>query len=249
MDEIRGFCVLCMIFYHSFIFMYEQFGMAIGYEAFTFFLPVQPFFSCAFMFICGISCRLSRNNVKRGIKLLFLALALSFVTIEILPELGFVNTEIYFGILHFLSISILIYSALEKVFDKIPPFFGCAVCLFLFYVFRYWDDGIIALWGDISYAYPDSLHEIEWLFPIGIKPYGFFSADYFPLIPYLFVFLFGSFIGVYVRAGHVPSFAYPVHVKPLYYLGTNALWIYIIHLPVVFVILSFYEWIVNTLLA
>lgn len=249
LDEVRGFCVLCMIFYHAFIFMYEQFGIAFGYDAYKFFEPVQPFFSCAFMFICGISCRLSHNNVKRGVKLLFFALALSFITIEILPDLGFVNTEISFGILHFLSLSILIFAALERPLTRLPVPIGAALCLFLFYIFRFWtSDGIIALWDNMVWAYPDAWHETEWLFPIGIKPYGFFSADYFPLIPYLFVFLLGTYVGIYVRAGHVPDFAYPMHSKPLYFLGTNALVVYIVHLPIVFVILSFYEWLVETLL-
>lgn len=243
LDEIRGFCVLCMIFYHSFIFMYEQFGISFGYDAYSFFLPVQPFFSCAFMFICGISCRLSHNNVVRGLKLLVMALALSFITIQILPNLGFVNTEIYFGILHFLSLSILIFAALERFISKIPAFIGVILCAALLYLFRDWNNGILSIWNGISYAYPESLHEIPWLFPIGIKPYGFFSADYFPLIPYLFVFLAGTYLGVYVRDGKVPGFAYPIHAKPLYWLGTHALIVYIVHLPIVFVLLSFYQWV------
>ena len=247
LDEIRGFCILCMIFYHSFIFMYEQFVIAFGYEAYSFFKPVQPFFSCAFIFICGICCRFSHSNLKRGLKLLFLALALQFISIIILPDLGFVDTEIYFGILHFLSISILLFALLEKPLSKVPTIIGIILSLFLLYLFRDWTNGLISLWDNISYSYPESLHEIQWLYPIGIKPYGFFSADYFPLIPYIFVFLCGTYFGVYLRDGHVWDFAYDIHIKPLYFLGTHALIVYIVHLPIVFIILSFYTWITEVL--
>jgi len=247
LDEIRGFCVLCMIFYHSFIFMYEQFDISFGYDAYTFFGPVQPFFSCAFLFICGICCNFSHSNLKRGLKLLVLALALSFITIIVLPKLGFVDTSISFGVLHFLSISILIYALLDKpLISKVPGFVGIIVCLFLFYIFRFWlSDGEINITNDLSIAYPNEWRNIPWLFPIGIRGPGYFSADYFPLIPYIFVFFLGSSLGKYMVKGYVPSFAYPIHVKPLYWLGTNALLVYIVHLPIVFIILSFYQWVIG----
>ena len=246
LDEIRGFCVLCMIFYHSFIFMYEQFNISFGYDAYTFFGPVQPFVSCAFLFICGICCNFSHSNLKRGLKLLAFALILSFISIIVLPKLGFVDTEIYFGVLHFLSISILIYSLFEKYIAKIPGFVGIIICLFLFYIFRFWlSDGQITLTEDLSVSYPTEWNDIKWLFPFGIRGPGFFSADYFPLIPYIFIFFLGSSLGKYMAKGYVPDFAYPVHIKPLYWLGTNALLVYIVHLPIVFVILSFYQWIIG----
>lgn len=246
LDEIRGFCVLCMIFYHSFIFMYEQFGITFGYEAYTFFLPVQPFFSCMFIFICGICCNFSHSNLKRGLKLVPLALALSFVTIVVLPKLGFVNTEISFGILHFLSIAILLYALLARPLSKVPPLLGIVMCIALMYLFRLWEsEGVISVYGDIAYAYPKELHNVSWLFPFGIQGAGYFSADYFPLIPYLFVFFFGTFVGVLIKNGKVPEFAYPVRIKPLYWLGTNSLLVYIVHLPIVYVLLMFYEWIIS----
>ncbi len=245
LDEFRGFCVLCMIFYHSFIFMYEQYGISFGYEAYHFFKPVQPFFSCAFMWVCGICCRLSHSNLNRGLKLLALALGLNFVSIIVLPKLGFVDTEIRFGILNFLSACILLFALLEKPLSKIHPLLGATICVVLFWIFRDWTNGIISLWGDISYSLPDEVFELRWLFPFGIEYPGFYSADYFPLIPYGFVFFWGTFIGVLVRDGKVPQFAYPQRVPALDWLGKNALLVYIVHLPIVFVILEFYTWIVS----
>ncbi|NLL62631.1 MAG: DUF1624 domain-containing protein [Ruminococcaceae bacterium] len=246
LDELRGFLVLCMIFYHAFIFMYEQYDIVFGYKAYNFFLPVQPHFSCMFIFICGICCNLSHNNLKRGLKILIIALALNFITIIILPKLSFVNTAIYFGILNFFSISLILYALLEKFLTKIPPFVGILLSLFFFWLFRFWrSSGTISLWKDISYTVPDSAYEIKWLFPLGIQSPEFFSADYFPLIPFIFIFFLGAFFGVWIKKGCLPSFAYQEHSKFLSWLGQNCLIVFLIHLPILYVILEFYTWVVS----
>ena len=114
------------------------------------------------------------------------------------------------------------------------------------WIFRDWiSSGTVSLFGDISYTLPGEVYENEWLFPLGITARGFYSADYFPLIPYMFVFFWGTFLGEYVRDGRIPDFMYPVRVPLLDWLGTHALIVYIVHLPIVYVILELYQWIVS----
>ena len=246
LDEIRGFCVLCMIFYHSFIFMYDQYDIQFGYDAYTFFLPVQPFFSCMFIFICGICSKLSHSNLKRGLKLLIFALALNFISIIVLPKLGFRDTEIWWGVLDFFAAVILLYAALEKPLSRIHYIIGIIISVILIWLFRDWVPSLsIGIYGDIAWQLPEKVREINWLFPIGIMSKDFYSADYFPLIPYGFVYLLGTYVGVPVRDDKLPSGAYPVHSKFLNFLGKNCFIIYIAHLPIVFIILELYTWIMG----
>ena len=246
LDEIRGFCVLCMIFYHAFIFMGDQYGIKFGTDAYHFFLPVQPYVSCMFLFICGICCRFSHSNLKRGLKLGAFALVLNFVSIVILPKMGFSGTEILWGVLDFFTICILGFVAFEKPIRKMPAWIGCIICLLLFWVFQDWiPNNTITLWGDFSWTIPESWHSVKWLFPLGIQYDGFYSADYFPLIPYGFIFFLGSFVGKWMKDGEVPSFAYPVHIKPLDWLGRHCFVIYLAELPIIFIILEFITWIVG----
>ena len=249
LDEIRGFCVLCMIFYHGFIFAYEQYDIQFGYDAYTFFLPVQPFVSCMFLFICGICCRLSHSNLKRGLKLAIFALALNFISIILLPKLGFYDTEIWWGVLNFFMVCILGYALLEKpIISKIPTWVGFILSAFLFWIFRYWEtDSMIALTDSIYWKLPEKVHEITWLFPIGIMSQDFYSADYFPLLPYGFIFSMGTFAGVWVKEGNIPKFAYPVHSKALTWLGQKCFIIYLLELPILFVLFEFVRWIINTI--
>ena len=108
MDDLRGFCVLCMIFYHGFLLAFSSFGVVAGGQAYDFFRPVQPFFAGTFILLCGISCRLSHSNRDRGLKLLAVALAINLITILGLPRLkplgfDFSGSEIWFGILDLLA--------------------------------------------------------------------------------------------------------------------------------------------------
>lgn len=80
MDELRGFAVFCMVFYHGFYTLGYLFGNAIGLYYFRFFMPAEPFFAGLFMFISGIASDLSRSNLSRGLKLLALALGVTLVT-------------------------------------------------------------------------------------------------------------------------------------------------------------------------
>lgn len=132
MDELRGFALLCMIFYHAFFTMFMLFDMPVGRTLVKFFSPVEPVFAALFVIISGVSSRLSKSNLKRGLKLLAVALLLTAVTV------GFdyffdAGITIIFGILHMLAISMLIFHFSKKLLDFIPPLAG--LCLFYFYSF------------------------------------------------------------------------------------------------------------------
>ena len=49
MDEIRGLCVLLMIFYHAFYTMSMLFHWELGTKLLVFFSPAEPFFSPGFL--------------------------------------------------------------------------------------------------------------------------------------------------------------------------------------------------------
>ena len=243
LDEVRGFAVFCMIIYHALFLSYQLLDTGWAYEAFKFFEPIQPLFASIFIFISGICSRLSQKNTARGIKLLILALSLTFISVVLLPSFGFENTQIYFGILHLLACSILLFSLFRKGFDKIPAILGATLCILIAFITRDISYGRIGLWDDLILRVPYKWYAIEWLFPIGIFPHGFFSADYFPLLPWSFVFFFGTFVGISIKNGRVPSFAYKSHFKFCERLGQNALLIYIVHIPVIYILLFAIQWI------
>lgn len=243
MDDIRGFCVFCMIFYHGFLLAFDAFGVVAGGQAYDFFRPAQPWFAGTFILLCGVSCRLSHSNRDRGLKLLAVALAINLLTILGLPRLSafgfdFSGSEIWFGILDFLSIAILFFALAHKVIDWLPPAAGTYLCLVLFYVTRRLQQGRIGFPGEWETTLPAGWMDHFWTFPLGFHNDAFWSADYFPLFPWLFLFLAGCYLGIYVQNGHVPGFAYKSRLPGINWLGQHALLIYIIHVPAWWVVLE-----------
>ncbi len=245
LDELRGFAALCMVFYHAFYLLGEFFFLEWAENLFYFFFPIQPLFAGLFIFVCGISCTLSRSNIRRGLILLGVAAGFTFVTAVIMPKLGFFDCEIYFGIIHFLSVSVLIYTLVSKKLLKISPFIGIVFCVF-FYAFT---SGIGR--GELAYGelfritLPEELYETNLLVPFGIYSPTFFSADYFPLFPQIFIFFAGIFCGNYFVYKGYPEWCFQKRIPFLGFLGRNALIIYIVHMPVILATAYGIEFIIN----
>lgn len=236
LDELRGLCVLLMVFYHAFYLLYSSFGVELCRSLFDFFMPAEPFFAAAFIFISGISCRLSRNNFKRSLRLLAVSAALTLVTALILPCLGFVECEIYFGILHFLGTAMLIFALCRKLLDRIKPHWGILLCTVLYVFTSSVTRGVLSFAGLITVDLPSRLYEYNFMFPLGIYSRSFHSADYFAVFPHIFMFLAGSYVGIYARQGLFPSWSYPGRCRPLAFLGRHSLIIYLVHQPAVFAV-------------
>ena len=212
LDELRGFAVLCMVFYHAFYICGSSFEWEWADSLFGFFMPVQPVFAGIFIFLCGISCSFSKNNLKRGAILLGIALGLTLVTAFLLPALGFYGTEIYFGILHFLAVSILLFALFAKKFRFVSPFSGILLCAILYAFTSEIGNGELGYGELIRFSLPQSLYEHNFLMPFGIYSDDFFSADYFPLFPNVFIFLAGVFTGIHGIKNGYPEWCYAKRV-------------------------------------
>jgi uncharacterized membrane protein len=73
----------------------------------------------------------------------------------------------------------------------------------------------------------------DWLLPLGITSPSFSSYDYFPLVPWLGIFLIGAALGKTVYAGRRSLL--PWHLPPTFVnaAGRHSLLIYIVHQPVI----------------
>ncbi len=230
-DELRGLSIILMVFYHAFFMLGYFFEIGFLADAQVFFEPLQPVFACLFIFISGISSNLSRSNFKRGIRLLGIALGFTLVTAVILPRFDITGAEIYFGVLHLLSVSMLLYALVRPLVSKIPTTVGVLASLALFAVTYTVQRGRL-LWLDL----PDKLYEVGFLAPLGFPEDGFYSADYFPLLPFLFMFFAGTFFGKLTANDKLPGWWYVSRCKPLAVIGGKTLIIYILHWPIIFLI-------------
>ena len=230
MDEVRGFVIILLVFFHAFYTIGYLFDAAWGRELFRFFQPAEAFFAGVFIWICGVSCRLSHSNWRRGGLLLLVAAGISAVLwIFMLSEM------IWFGILHFLAVAILLFALLRPLLDRVPPLAGLIVCGLLL-LLTWWvpgyREGVFGIPGIFSFPVPQALQDYPWLYPLGLSYIP--AADYFPLLPWIFCFLAGSFAGVWAKQGRFPRWMYTRRVPFFSWVGRHTLVIYVVHQPVIY---------------
>ena len=234
LDELRGFAIIAMIVHHTFLDITFVLGIPWGERVFDRLCVVQPVFWAIFIVISGICSRLSRSTLKRGVIVLAAGLGVTLVTAVLMPLFGFTGAEIYFGILHCLGSCMIITGLLMPIIKKINPIVGMAASVILFSVFYSVSSGSL-LFGLIPL--PDALYSTNYLAPLGFFSSSFFSADYFGILPWLFMFLFGAFLGKYASDGAFPKWTYKKRCKPFAFIGRNSLWFYLAHQPVIYGVL------------
>lgn len=212
-DGLRGLAVVLMVFHH---FFYDL-VVFMGAPAALFSNPVFDFlhyiFAGLFILLSGVSSRFSRSNLKRGVKVFLIAMAITVVT-------TFLDMPIRFGILHLLGFCMIFYGLTYKGFESLPAFVLPILCVLLLPVSAWCvghiDFGVRFLWM-FGWTYPE-----------------FYSSDYFPILPWVFVFLFGTWAGKYIKEGRLPNWFYDTPFPVFSAIGRKALLIYIVHQPVLY---------------
>jgi len=223
-DALRGFCVLLMCVHHL---LYDL-AAFLGAPWWIFTNPVfdtlHYLFAGCFILLSGVSSRFSRSNLRRGGKLIAVALALTLVTCLIdwltmrLWGEDF-GVRILFGVLHLLGFSMVFYGLTARWWDRLPGPLLPLLCLGL----------LILTAKNVSGLF---VTDKVWLFPFGYLADGFYSADYFPILPWISVFLAGTWLGGRIREGKLPAGFYTAKFRFFPQLGRHALLIYLLHQPV-----------------
>ncbi len=237
LDEIRGLAVVAMVLYHMLYSAGEVFGYEAVHNIFISVMSFEPIIPVTFIFISGICTRLSRSNLKRGCILFIVALAVNIVTWVFVPQI-----VIRFGVINLLSVSMILYGLFEKGIKRINCMVGFFLSLFLFALTWGVSRHYVGLLNFELFELPEVLYRSDFLFPIGFRNARFFSSDYFPLLPWLFMFLSGSFFWGAVKDKKLPDTLYKMHFKPLSSVGRYAAVIYIVHQPMIFAVLYAIEY-------
>lgn len=235
-DQWRGIMIIGVVIYHILFDITVVFGKSLPWFTNIYVFRGAPWLLAgSFMLISGISCNYSKSNLRRGIQTLAVAMAITAITVFFLPGMG-----IKFGILHLLGSCMLLYWALWGIMGRIKPIAGIALCLLLFIltfnIYYRNSIGIIGLW---ELPIPQEVVNLPGGFIIGLTPPGFESADYYPLIPWMFLFFTGAYWGMIIKAGRAPSWFYGSSKGILTWIGKRTMPIYLAHQPIALCILFF----------
>ena len=228
LDEARGLSVLLMVLHHGAYDAVFLLGWPPPFLFSGWFGVIRAFFAGVFVLISGCACRLSRNNLRRGARCLLLAAGLSLVTALLIP-----SQRIRFGVLHLLGCAMLLYPVFRPLLDRFPPLPGAVACFLLFWVTYPVNRGKIGMliW---QVDLPTFLYRNFATAILGFPPYHFVSSDYYPLLPWIFLFFCGSLLGrILVGCGNRPAL-FRSHCRPLAFLGRHSFIIYLVHQPVLY---------------
>lgn len=219
-DFLRGFTIINMIIYHLIFDLENIYGFNFPYNFFYY----QQYICMSFIFISGLSLNFSRLDFK---KIFILGLSSLAIT---LGSYFFMRTyAIYFGIIHFFFFANIIFYIFKNPLKKLNPYFAFFLFLALFLFFRTIYGGSLAF-GLINL--PAHLYEYN-LFFLGLPSKTFTSGDYFPLIPWMFLFLSGFYFFPFVKVQKKEASHNIINI-----MGRHSLLIYLLHQGVLFLILK-----------
>lgn len=227
-DFLRGIAIIMMVLYHLLynLYYFAHFNINV-YSGFWMYFARTT--ATIFIFLVGVSLSISYSRVKlfssgatkemrlflkflrRGLKVFSWGLIITLVTRIFLGK-----AFIIFGILHLIGISIILAYPFLKL--------------------RYWNLLIGVLCIFLGAYLKGFSFDFYWLSWLGFRPAQFYSVDYFPLLPWFGLVLFGIFFGNifyadYSRKFQLVEFSSLSGVKLLCFLGKHSLLIYLLHQP------------------
>ena len=225
-DALRGLAVVLMVIHHL---LYDLTAFLDAPEwLFTnpVFDTLHYIFAGLFIMLSGVSSRFSRGNAERGSKVIVIAVIITYVTYRM-------DMPIWFGILHLLGLSMLVFGATQKLWDAIPK--TASPIIFV----------ALTVAGALAKTHIKLTSENIWLRDalniLGWPQPGFRSSDYFPVLPWVFVFLLGTWAGVYIRDRKLPEWFYETKPPVFPAIGRKSLLIYVLHQPVLYALVMVIE--------
>ena len=189
-DALRGLALLNMLVYHAMYDWVYIFGHASGwYDIWSTHCHVWQQYICwSFILLSGYSFTLSRRPLKNGLLTAACAVVLTVATAVAMPE-----EVIWFGVLHLLGCAALLTCLLHPALEKLPPLAGVTGSAVLFALLNQLPQGWLGFEGTHLAALPAAWYKPN-LFWLGLPDLTVFSSsDYFPLLPWVFLYWVGYF--------------------------------------------------------
>ena len=240
LDAFRGFTMISMVLYHTCYDYFVAFGRNTGFHKSTASFFWQQSICISFILLSGMVWPLGKKHaIKRGLILILLGFAITLVTVLFIP-----SESIYYGILTFMGIATLFMVPLDKAFSLnqksgknnpvLTELIHLIFAFILFVLTKRMPNGYIGTRSHILIRLPQALYTVPALAPLGLPTPDFRSADYFPVIPWIFMYILGYHLGKIVLNNDTFRRIASDRIPFLSWLGRKSLLVYIIHQPVCF---------------
>lgn len=230
LDTLRGVTLVSMMAYHACWDLVYLFGKDWSwYHSLGAYLWQQSI-CWTFILLSGYCFHLGRHPLRRGLLTLG-----GGVLVSVGGWLS--GNPIHCGVLTLLGTAALITVPLAPLLGRLPARVGLAGSFLLFFLTRDINRGFLGFEGVWLLELPDTLYRNLPTAYLGFPGPDFVSADYFSLLPWLFLFWTGFFL-YKVRPEESGR---ELRLPLLTALGRHSLLVYLLHQPVIYGVL----WLLN----
>lgn len=226
LDALRGFAIYHVIIFHFLYDVYVVYGLQPDWPYQTWVQLWQRNGCGLFVLVSGMVFALGRNTFKRGLQLQILGLVITLVTVFFAP-----NEAIYYGILTFFGSAMWLTLLLKNLLLCVPAVAGMLASVVCYILTKDIAAGYAKFFGQKVFTFPTWLYQDAFAI-LGFHSNNFYSADYVPWLPHIFVFWFGIYLFAWMRANDLTHLLCRGNYKIFTFPGTHSLEIYILHQPV-----------------
>lgn len=236
-DTVRGLCIAGMVIYHALFDSVYMFGLfSISAEILQPVLYVRDFGCMLFVLLAGMCEHFGKQKYKRAVLLILFGASVSLISYLFMPE-----QPVVFGILTFLGFISILLQPLKRIILQTNTFFTRILLLVLFFLFFNAAYGKFGMWQISFGSLPSVLYCNLFTAVLGFPPDDFVSSDYFPIIPWVFLYIFGFLLYPVLKNSKLIEKIAAFNITPLAFVGRYSLWFYLAHQPILMLIL----WIIS----
>ncbi len=245
-DSMRGITMLSMILFHFCWDLKYIDGFTMDWYGTKATYLWQQSICWTFILIAGFCMHFARKPLKNGLVVFVCGFIVTVVTMIALPE-----AAVIFGVLTCIGSCMLLTGAIRLITGRlknepdgylINPFWGFFTTVILFAVTKSINYGYL-IFGPFMLNLPrflytqggfEGMSHLELTY-LGFMQDGFYSTDYFSLMPWMFLFLAGYYLYGILKN----TFAHNLfHIKiPFFtWFGRHSLLVYMLHQPLLYLL-------------
>lgn len=233
LDSIRGLTMISMILYHGAWDLVYLYGVKWDWYHGTGAYIWQQSICWVFIFLSGFCWSLGSKPLKRGATVFSGGIIISAVTGFFMPE-----SRVIFGILTLIGSCMILMIPLDRALRKIPEIPGMLVSAVLFVLSKNINEGSLGFHEWKLAELPETWYQGGIAAFLGFPGADFWSADYFPLFPWLFLFMCGYFTFHILKNKKILDCYFWHGTNPLKIIGRYSLPVYMLHQPVLYILLQ-----------
>ncbi len=234
-DALRGLSLVSMIIYHAMWDIVYIFGVSAPWYQTKGAFIWQQSICWTFIILSGFCWHFGSHKLKRGLMVLAGAVIINAVTVLLMPQ-----NAVRYGVLSLIAAGMLLLIPMDKLLRKINPYAGMLLSAGLFFITRNIPSRSLGFGSLILTDLPHTLYSNNFTAWLGFPHADFHSTDYFPLLPWFFLYLAGYFLYYVFRRLDILKHLSAFSIGPLEFLGRHSLIIYLLHQPVIYGILQLF---------